>query len=337
MKSNLRRIIKKYLGHLPKNDYPVLSTQKFVSCWLGFVLDKSLDSMRGLFKRLKIGGIEMDISTFSKASKTRTTQVFIDLFNRLRKEVNWQISSDELGFFPLDSTSITLTSKLLYDLGYSQVKLFAGIDSNNGSIEGVKINFGSGHDSKYGNETINAIPCNSVGIMDRGFASCERIKELLKVKNSFFLMRIKKNFSLKMLENGNCKVGQKKKEVEARVVMFCDLKTQEEYRLATNLSSEEVVGFSNEEIAEMYKRRWQIEILWKFLKMHLKLDKLITKNTNGITIQIYVCLIAYFLLKLLKIPPEFGDDLLFKLHYLQAFMNENISYVHWFDKLIENH
>ncbi|MGB3405069.1 MAG: IS4 family transposase, partial [Microcoleaceae cyanobacterium] len=59
---------------------------------------------------------------------------------------------------------------------------------------------------------------------------------------------------------------------------------------------------------------------WKFLKMHLKLDRLITKNTNGITIQIYVCLIAYVLLQLVTIPKEFGDKLLDKLRYLQAFM-----------------
>ncbi len=336
MKSNPGRIVRKYWAHLPKNDYPVLSTRKFVSCWLGFVLDQSLNSMRDLFKRLKIGGIELDISTFSKASKTRDNPVFVDLFNRLRKEVNSQISRHELGFFPLDSTSITLTSKLFHNLGYSQVKLFAGQDLSSGSIEGVKINFGSGHHSKYGHETRNAIPYNSVGIMDRGFSSCERIKKLLKFPNRFFLMRIKNNFNLEMLENGNFKIGKKENAVEARVVYFCDGKTQDEYRLVTNLNFPESGGLSHEEIADMYRLRWPIELLWKFLKMHLKLDKLITKSLNGIRIQIYVCLIAYLILKLLRVAPEFDDNLLFKLRYIQAFMNENISGVRWFDKLIEN-
>jgi IS4 transposase len=68
--------------------------------------------------------------------------------------------------------------------------------------------------------------------------------------------------------------------------------------------------------------------------MHLKLDRLITKNVNGIQIQIYTCLIAYVLLQLVKIPKEFGDKLLDKLRYLQAFMCENISYVHWLQKLV---
>ncbi|MCL2927959.1 MAG: hypothetical protein O4806_04925 [Trichodesmium sp. St5_bin8] len=42
-------------------------------------------------------------------------------------------------------------------LGYYQVKLFAGQDSSSGSIERVKINLGSEHDNKYGNEIVNSI------------------------------------------------------------------------------------------------------------------------------------------------------------------------------------
>jgi IS4 transposase len=59
---------------------------------------------------------------------------------------------------------------------------------------------------------------------------------------------------------------------------------------------------TNEEVSEIYRNRWQIEILWKFLKMHLKLDRLITKNINGVTIQIYMVLIAYLILQLMEIP-----------------------------------
>jgi hypothetical protein len=34
------------------------------------------------------------------------------------------------------------------------------------------------------------------------------------------------------------------------------------------------------------------------------------------------------------IPTEFGDKALDKLRYLKAFMCENISYVHWFRKMV---
>ncbi len=118
------------------------------------------------------------------------------------------------------------------------------------------------------------------------------------------------------------------------MVNFCDLETQCEFRLVTNLTGPDEEGFSNEEVGDFYRRRWQVELFWKFLKMHLKLDRLIPKNTNGIEIQIYACLIGYVLLQLVEIPKEFGSKLLDRLRYRQAFMGENISYVHWFKRIV---
>ncbi len=96
-------------------------------------------------------------------------------------------------------------------------------------------------------------------------------------------------------------MGKDEREVETRVVAFCDVEDRTEFRLATNLLFDGEEGVSNEEIAEIYVQRWQIELLWKFLKMHLKLDRLMTKNENGIRIQIYSCLIAYLILQLIEI------------------------------------
>ena len=87
MLSNFPNIINKFLGDLPKDDYPVLDTFKFVSCWLSFVMDQSQFSMRDLFKRLNVR-IDMDISTFSKASKNSDPVGFHNLFLRLRSELN---------------------------------------------------------------------------------------------------------------------------------------------------------------------------------------------------------------------------------------------------------
>ncbi len=38
--------------------------------------------------------------------------------------------------------------------------------------------------------------------------------------------------------------------------------------------------------------------------MHIKVDKLISKSVNGITIQLYASLIAYLILQLIFIPAE---------------------------------
>ncbi|MDG2991729.1 transposase [Candidatus Synechococcus calcipolaris G9] len=86
-----------------------------------------------------------------------------------------------------------------------------------------------------------------------------------------------------------------------RIVQFYDIDSGVEYRLATNLK-----GLSDEEVAELYRHRWGIETLWKFLKMHLCLEKLITKSLNGVTNQIYMILIAYLILELIEIPIFYG-------------------------------
>jgi putative transposase len=335
MLSNFPAIVKHFLGDLPENDYPVLNTFKFVSCWLGFVMDSSQSSMRDLFKRLNVRGESMDISTFSKASKSRDPAIFHNIFSKLRNKLKRakDIDTKSLVLFPIDSTIISLTSKLLWKEGYHQVKLFSGINLLTAEPDGILIHFGQGHDSKYGEETIAATPKNGVSVMDRGFCKLERIKELIKDRDRYFVMRIKNDMSLQMLENGNFLVGTGAKQVECRIVNYCDLEERTEFRLATNLPETGEFAISNEEIADFYRSRWQIELLWKFLKMHLKLDRLITKNTNGIEIQIYCCLIAYVALQLVEIPKEFGNKTLDKLRYLQAFMCENISYVHWFRKI----
>ena len=39
----------------------------------------------------------------------------------------------------------------------------------NSELPGVRLHFGKNHDSKYGNESVEKIPANALGIMDRGF------------------------------------------------------------------------------------------------------------------------------------------------------------------------
>jgi hypothetical protein len=115
------------------------------------------------------------------------------------KEINPECKFDDLALFALDSTTITLTSKLLGNQGIHQVKLFSGINLMNSELPGVSVHFGKNHDSKYGNETVELIPTNAVGIMDRGFSSHNKIRELCK-KDKYFLLRLKNNDKFKNLE-----------------------------------------------------------------------------------------------------------------------------------------
>ena len=91
-----------------------------------------------------------------------------------------------------------------------------------------------------------------------------------------------------------------------RVVCFGSIEQKVDDYLATNIPE---AVMSHEEIAEAYRQRWAIEVLWKFLKTHLKLDKMISKNLNGIITQIYVILIVYLILQLLEILRINGSKL----------------------------
>ena len=49
------------------------------------------------------------------------------------------------------------------------------------------------------------------------------------------------------------------------------------------------------EIGEVYKRRWEIELFFKWLKQHLKIKRFLGRTENAVRIQIYTALIAYLL------------------------------------------
>jgi IS4 transposase len=52
------------------------------------------------------------------------------------------------------------------------------------------------------------------------------------------------------------------------------------------------------EIAALYKSRWQIELLFRWVKQHLKIRKFLGNNDNAIRLQVLAAMIAYLLLRL---------------------------------------
>jgi putative transposase len=296
MRRQIQGLIKPLLNLLPKNDYPVLDTRLFVLIWIHFVLDARVATMRGLFFLLNHLNFKVDISTFSKACKHRSTEPFQVILRELQKRLKHH-QGEFKHLFPLDSTIITLTSKLFWH--YKQVKLTLGLDINEGNIGDESIIFGKTNDHKIGHLVIGTIPENAVGIMDRGFASWKLMDEMCK-RNTLFIVRIKNNMKLQP------------DNPDIRVIQFFSEEENTEYRLATNVTS-----MTDEEICEAYRLRWRIELLWKALKMHLKLDRIITKNENGVRLQIYAVLIGYLILRLLEIGQNKTYELIDKLRYLQ--------------------
>ena len=63
------------------------------------------------------------------------------------------------------------------------------------------------------------------------------------------------------------------------------------------------------EIAALYKSRWQIELLFRWIKQHLDIRKFLGRNENAIRLQVLAAMIAYLLLRIaaktncVKMPP----------------------------------
>jgi IS4 transposase len=52
------------------------------------------------------------------------------------------------------------------------------------------------------------------------------------------------------------------------------------------------------EIADLYKARWAIELLFRWLKQHLSIRKFLGKNENAIKLQLLAAMIAFLLLRI---------------------------------------
>ncbi len=156
-------IVKQILKGLPTSDYPVLHSCLFCQIWLTFILDKSLTSMRDLFYLLN-----RSVSTFSKACKQRCD--YQRIYTELRQQLIRNNPTGAKMLFPIDSTVVSLTSKLFWVQGQHQVQLLNGVNVSQRYVSECLIDFGQGHDAKFTAYIAGIITENGIGIMDRGFA-----------------------------------------------------------------------------------------------------------------------------------------------------------------------
>jgi len=72
------------------------------------------------------------------------------------------------------------------------------------------------------------------------------------------------------------------------------------------------------EIAALYKRRWQIELFFKWIKQHLQIRRFFGRNENAVRIQLLTALIAYMLVLILKIVNKLPQTMWMLLAELRA-------------------
>src|SRR5699024_1440626 len=82
---------------------------------------------------------------------------------------------------------------------------------------------------------------------------------------------------------------QNRAENAFRLIKVLDSKGNE-LHLITNR-----FDLSADEIAELYKSRWAIELFFKWLKQHLNIKKFYAQSEQGVHNQVYIAMIVYCL------------------------------------------
>ena len=105
-----------------------------------------------------------------------------------------------------------------------------------------------------------------------------------------------------------------------RRVHYRDPETGKEYVFLTNRLDLPVL-----EVAELYRRRWQIELFFKWIKQNLKIKAFYGTSKNAVLIQIWTALIAYLLLVWLKFKSKTGWGLLQLTRLAQTMLLERLD------------
>jgi hypothetical protein len=87
----------------------------------------------------------------------------------------------------------------------------------------------------------------------------------------------------------------KKYPKKLRRIRFYDEETDNDLEFLSNN-----FNLKAEEIAQLYKYRWKVELFFKWIKQHLKIKSFWGQSKNAVKIQVYSAIIAYCLVALVR-------------------------------------
>ncbi len=286
-------------------------------------LREVVTGMRALEGRLQSTGISYfpTRSTFSEANAKRSSEVFERIYFKLK--AHWdhllpdsQTNNDQL--YILDSTTIKLFQEIFKGSGCSKadgrrkggLKVHMAVQSQQSVPSIIHISQAACNDVtfvKYVN-----LPAGSTGIMDRGYRSYTQYNlwaqqqirwvtrmhphTYYKIKKVSKVNSVNKQQGVQKDECLQLGFPQKRiSKVTCRRITFLDKKSKQTFEFITNDFSSEPLH-----IAQLYKKRWSIELLFKRLKQNMPLQYFLGDNQNAIRIQIWCALIADLLLQLVR-------------------------------------
>lgn len=260
----------------------------------------------------------------SKANKDLDYHLFADLFGQLLLSLNKKTKKRFLGKIKIfDTTFLMLSLKLspwsARCNGKGCVKLGLRIDDGSTLPNKVAIDTKSTNDNNLFAEMIDFDLSGITYLFDRGFYTIEILERIQKTKN-FFITRLSPHYppkadrilkDLQLPEVTNHPASGEKIEIIKDQIIHIGSKRKQSHSLFRLITAQPQEGetlffLTNRfdlpaiQVCEWYKHRWQIEILFKWLKQYLKINQFISRSENGVMTQIYMTLIFHLLLILYR-------------------------------------
>ena len=249
-------------------------------------------------------GIEK--SSFSEANNCRGLEQFAYVFQNLQNQATNILPKNypELGdLVGIDGSLIDAVLSMYwadYRKGSKKAKVHLGFDLNRSIPRKIFLTNGNGAERPFVSQILSP---GETSVTDRGY-QCHKSFDRWQQENKFFVCRIK---------TSTTKTCIKANAIDADSIVFYDAvvllgtpginQTEKELRLggyiinglkywvATNR-----YDLSAEQIASIYKLRWEIEKFFAWWKRHLKVYHLIARSEHGLMVQILAGLITYLLL-----------------------------------------
>ena len=266
-------------------------------------------------------------STLSDANARRSEKFFEEVYRDLYEANKAILSSDSRRggteewikrLRIIDSTTVSLFSNTIFKgvgrhpkTGRKKggIKVHAVIHANEGVPCDVQFTSAATNDSFM--LAPNHYKHNEITVMDRAYINYAKFEELTD-RGVVYVTKMKKRLSYEILVDCIHQKSQGVMEYReqivvfrkgninhiARIITYVDIKKDKQPKPISLLTND--FDMPLETIVSIYRRRWQIESLFKQIKQNFPLRYFYGESANAIKIQIWVTLIANLLLSLLQ-------------------------------------
>ena len=275
------------------------------------------NSLRANSSKLYHAGLpQLKRSTFCDAMEKRDHQIFEAVFHTVVDKAQALAGKTKKLFKnPLRIIDASIISLCLatydwaaYRKAKGAVKLHLNLDGDNLMPYDAYLTTGKIHDV-HGMAEL----CDESGViyvLDRGYVDYKSLYSI-DLQGSVFVTRMKSNGAFKRIKNNPHEkdgpilsdvliqlTGSKTKKLypkPIRKIKYYDKEYHRTYEFITNN-----LEMAAQDIADIYKRRWQVELFFKWIKQNLKIKSFRGTGVNAVFSQIWVALIISVLLWICK-------------------------------------